>query len=1237
MRRRLDAVSALASALCEALPRARLAELAGAPGRDVPASFGVVARSSFASRSVALARASEPPPRAHPPARRFQRARAAPRVHWPAREDARRFQRAHDALRFARLASADDRARPAARARSSAIAGEGPALARRLLVDARASFAYRGEDGVVTRACAARAAQAWALVCELAASDASGWVPERDATSAELAGAGDILRALVDVDVVDDDVNDDAPVAARAACDSPPDVAFALAAFALPEAWSLAQLTLANADAGGGEVDDVKPPEGLDAGGGSHPRDVVERLSASPLPFAAWRRSARARFVHLPRVDAESRLYAFAARGDVGRGATHTIEDAGVGAGGGAGGGGNDRNSVGKEKLGRRDIPDGRDDLDAPSDASWAVAAEILAAWGAVAAAGGGAPADETHARCVFRVAAACADELSSRGFSSRRGYAARRREGPDGSNPPPGGRRSFEGLSADVSRLTSDRVAALARASISAARRMARAYERDPDAASRALIPPKELYALCRARERSRRERGRGRGRNRRRGGLAEADEARGGLADALGPLALAEAEATADALALWALVLDGGGRPYREAFLPTQTWWAPPPPAGVPRGGPPPKTKSNGSEAFSPNQPGFRAAVEALHREAGRGGDARLGLGDEASERRVRRRLDDVAATAWTSFLDRGMPIDRRDVRAVTRRVARAHEGSLLGPEPPAGGPASTRPGAEEEERVGALEDDALGRSTRALVFAARVLERDPRAEMSRRDVAAILAEAARRAAAATPTEPAALEAYARDVAALVAAAGSVARRWRDERRWRADDDEVDQKRLRDETETETETETEIADDSNADAGSSPTPRGTLPAAVREPLEALFGDALVRAAPGMVSAADVHAAIRGWNDAAEAERAEGEGDVFSSSSSSSFSSSAADALAAAAARLLPTRVDGQLVRDARVWARAREEEAEAKAEAAERDSQASAIGDRTRKAFQSSPSFSSLRSALEDAARRVTRRDRAETAATPIIGLGILAMTDAAERRDRGTRTSGDALSARDSARLADRASRAEAATAALVHADPSRFTLADSAPSTLAAVARAWARLAAFDAWTPSEAATRAFALAFASEANVDGADPEEMASTIDVETVALAMADVREARRRARAAEESTAGTSPDVELKARASSEMVSVSASFASARDAWCAALPAGKKKAFLASAAFSFASPDGTRFEGGVGSGSALEDALAAFEASVRSDATKARATARRTAEDAIRATKTTLGRRRA
>ena len=497
MRRRLDAVSALASALCEALPRARLAELAGAPGRDVPASFGVVARSSFASRSVALARASEPPPRAQPPARRFQRARAEPRVHWPAREDARRFQRAHDALRFARLASADDRARPAARARSSAIAGEGPALARRLLVDARASFAYRGEDGVVTRACAARAAQAWALVCELAASDASGWVPERDATSAELAGAGDILRALVDVDGDDDDVNDDAPVAARAACDSPPDAAFALAAFALPEAWSLAQLTLANADAGGGEVDDVKPPEGLDAGGGSHPRDVVERLSASPLPFAAWRRSARARFVHLPRVDAESRLYAFAARGDVGRGATHTIEDAGVGAGGAAGGGGNDRNSVGKEKLGRRDIPDGRDDLDAPSDASWAVAAEILAAWGAVAAAGGGAPADETHARCVFRVAAACADELSSRGFSSRRGYSARRREG-DGSNPPPRGRRSFEGLSADVSRLTSDRVAALARASISAARRMARAYERDPDAASRALIPPKELYALC-------------------------------------------------------------------------------------------------------------------------------------------------------------------------------------------------------------------------------------------------------------------------------------------------------------------------------------------------------------------------------------------------------------------------------------------------------------------------------------------------------------------------------------------------------------------------------------------------------------------------------------------------------------------------------------------------------------------------------------------------------------------
>ena len=736
MRRRLDAVSALASALCEALPRARLAELAGAPGRDVPASFGVVARSSFASRSGARARLGAAP--APTPARRFQRARAGPRVHWPAREDARRFQRAHDALRFARLASADDRARPAARARSSAIAGEGPALARRLLVDARASFAYRGEDGVVTRACAARAAQAWALVCELAASDASGWVPERDATSAELAGAGDILRALVDVDGDDDDVNDDAPVAARAACDSPPDAAFALAAFALPEAWSLAQLTLANADAGGGEVDDVKPPEGLDAGAGSHPRDVVERLSASPLPFAAWRRSARARFVHLPRVDAESRLYAFAARGDVGRGATHTIEDAGVGAGGGAGGGGNDRNSVGKEKLGRRDIPDGRDDLDAPSDASWAVAADILAAWGAVAAAGGGAPADETHARCVFRVAAACADELSSRGFSSRRGYSARRREG-DGSNPPPGGRRSFEGLSADVSRLTSERVAALARASISAARQMARAYERDPDAASRALIP-EAVRAAAGARAVEAQARG-GRGRNRRRGGLAEAD-APGTLAeaDALGTLALAEAEATADALALWALVLDGGGRPYREAFLPTQTWWAPPPPAGVPRGGGPPKTKSNGSEAFSPNQPGFRAAVEALHREAGRGGDARLGLGDEASERRVRRRLDDVAATAWTSFLDRGMPIDRRDVRAVTG-VARAHEGSLLGPEPPAG-VRLRRARAPKRKRGSVPSRTTRWGGRRARWSSRRASSRGTRGrEMSRRDVAAIL----------------------------------------------------------------------------------------------------------------------------------------------------------------------------------------------------------------------------------------------------------------------------------------------------------------------------------------------------------------------------------------------------------------------------------------------------------------------------------------------------------------
>ena len=357
---------------------------------------------------------------------------------------------------------------------------------------------------------------------------------------------------------------------------------------------------------------------------------------------------------------------------------------------------------------------------------SWAVAAEILAAWGAVAVAG--RRAGGRDARAVRpRVAAACADELSSRGFSSRRGYSARRREG-DGSNPPPGGRRSFEGLSADVSRLTSERVAALARASISAARQMARAYERDPDAASRALIPPKELYALCRARERSRRERGRGRGRNRRRGGLAEAD-APGTLAeaDALGTLALAEAEATADALALWALVLDGGGQPYREAFLPTQRAGASLS-RGCSAGGGPTQNEIERFEVLSPNQPGFRPA-RALHARKG----ATPVWASATSFGAARSPPPDVAATAWTSFLDRGGRSTGATF-APLRRVARAH-----------GGPSwtrTTRGGrirrarAPKRRRVGALEDDALGRSTRA--GSRRASERDPRAEMSRRDVA-------------------------------------------------------------------------------------------------------------------------------------------------------------------------------------------------------------------------------------------------------------------------------------------------------------------------------------------------------------------------------------------------------------------------------------------------------------------------------------------------------------------
>ena len=621
---------------CARRSRARASRSSpGRPGATFPRR-SVSSRDPRSRRGASRSRARlGAAPRAHPRAAVPARARRASRALARAR-DARRFQRAHDALRFARLASADDRARPAARARSSAIAGEGPALARRLLVDARASFAYRAEDGVVTRACAARAAQAWALVCELAASDASGWVPERDATSADLAGAGDILRALVDVDGDDDDVNDDAPVAARAACDSPPDAAFALAAFALPEAWSLAQLTLANAD----------------AGGGSHPRDVVRAsLSASPLPFAAWRRSARARFVHLPRVDAESRLYAFAARGDVGRGATHTIEDAGVGAGGGAGGGGNDRNSVGKVKLGRRDIPDGRDDLDAPSDASWAVAAEILRRVGR-GRGGGGRRAGGRDARAVrlsrrggvrgralvpgffleariFRATTRGRRiESAARGSSKLRRPFGRRLEAYVGARRGVGARVHLRGAPDGP------------RASATPTRR---ARADPPEGTVRAVQGARAVEARARAgagRNRRRGPRRSGRPGYPRRSGRPGDARPRGGRGDGGRARAL-------------------GARPRRRrAAVPRGV----PPDADVvgasssrgcsSRGGGPPKTKSNGSEAFSPNQPGFRAAVEALHREAGRGGDARLGLGDEASERRVRRRLDDVAATAWTSF---------------------------------------------------------------------------------------------------------------------------------------------------------------------------------------------------------------------------------------------------------------------------------------------------------------------------------------------------------------------------------------------------------------------------------------------------------------------------------------------------------------------------------------------------------------------------------------------------------
>ena len=323
------------------------------------------------------------------------------------------------------------------------------------------------------------------------------------------------------------------------------------------------------------------------------------------------------------------------------------------------------------------------------------------------------------------------------------------------------------------------------------------------------ARADPRRNCARCAGRASGRRGGGRG---NRRRG-LAEADRA-GGLADALGTSPSGGRGDGGRARAL-------GARPRRRraacrgAFLPT-TWWR----LLLPRvflAGPPTQNEIERFEAFSPNQPGFRAAVEALHREQGAGA-TRVWASATRLGARVRRRLDDVAATAWTSFLDRGMPIDRRSRRHASRARAR----SSWDPNHPQG-PASTRPGAERK-RVGALEDDALGRSAPRGLRGARP-RRDPRAsvpEGRRRDPRGGR-PARRRRDADRAGGARGVRARRR---ALVAAAGSVARRWRGERRWRADDDGVDQKRLRDRR-----AEIEIADDSNADAGSSPTPRGPSP----------------------------------------------------------------------------------------------------------------------------------------------------------------------------------------------------------------------------------------------------------------------------------------------------------------------------------------------------------------------------------------------------------------------
>ena len=235
---------------CARRSRARASR--SSPGRRARRSRVVRCRRAILVRVAerrARARlgAAPPQPRAAVPARARRGSRAL----------ARARTRGGSSARTTRYDSRASRARttapvPRARARSSAIAGGGPALARRLLVDARVLHVPRGgRASSRARAPARRAGVGARLRARRLGRLGVGPRARRHERGAR--GRRGHPRALVDVDGVDDDVNDDAPVAARAACDSPRR-GLRPGRLRAPEAWSLAQLTLANADAAGAKL-----------------------------------------------------------------------------------------------------------------------------------------------------------------------------------------------------------------------------------------------------------------------------------------------------------------------------------------------------------------------------------------------------------------------------------------------------------------------------------------------------------------------------------------------------------------------------------------------------------------------------------------------------------------------------------------------------------------------------------------------------------------------------------------------------------------------------------------------------------------------------------------------------------------------------------------------------------------------------------------------------------------------